>query len=91
MGFNDNSVTMGSWGQGARSALPMVGEVFQQAVRNHWIDARVEFPIPRQRPRAPEAPPPAAEPENPVLEVARRALHELAVEVLERIEKEPRQ
>src|SRR5204863_972489 len=26
VGFNDNRVTMGSWGQGARSALPMVGE-----------------------------------------------------------------
>jgi hypothetical protein len=29
VGFND-AVTMGSWGQGARSALPVVREVFQQ-------------------------------------------------------------
>ena len=33
VGFNDTR-TMGSWGQGARSALPMVGEVFQKALRN---------------------------------------------------------
>jgi penicillin-binding protein 1A len=50
VGFNDNQVTMGSWGQGARSALPMVGEVFQQALRNRWIDPAVEFDIPRTRP-----------------------------------------
>src|SRR4051812_24944321 len=42
VGFNDK-VTMGSWGQGARSALPIVGEVFQQALRNRWIDTRAEF------------------------------------------------
>lgn len=50
VGFNDNNVTMGTWGQGARSALPMVGEFFQQAVRNRWIDASAEFDIPRSRP-----------------------------------------
>jgi penicillin-binding protein 1A len=50
VGFNDNRVTMGSWGQGARSALPMVGEVFQQALRNRWIDSSAEFAIPRPRP-----------------------------------------
>jgi penicillin-binding protein 1A len=50
VGFNDNSVTMGSWGQGARSALPMVGEVFQQAFRNRWLDQNAEFDIPRPRP-----------------------------------------
>ncbi|MGZ8269039.1 MAG: penicillin-binding protein 1A, partial [Burkholderiales bacterium] len=53
VGFNDNRATMGSWGQGARSALPMVGEVFQQALRNRWIDSRAEFAIPRPRPRPP--------------------------------------
>ncbi len=41
---------MGAWGQGARSALPIVGDVFQQALRNRWIDARAEFDIPRQKP-----------------------------------------
>ena len=50
VGFNDNKVTMGAWGQGARSALPMVGEVFQQALRNRWIDPAAEFDIPRTRP-----------------------------------------
>ncbi len=51
VGFNDNQVTMGSWGPGARSALPVVGEVFQQALRNRWIDPAVEFDIPRPRPK----------------------------------------
>ena len=55
VGFNDK-VTMGSWGQGARSALPMVGEVFQQALRNHWIDSKAEFDIPRPKPKAREEP-----------------------------------
>jgi penicillin-binding protein 1A len=53
VGFND-TLTMGSWGQGARSALPMVGEVFQQALRNKWIDQTAEFEIPRPRPKPPE-------------------------------------
>ncbi|MGH8858741.1 MAG: penicillin-binding protein 1A, partial [Polaromonas sp.] len=51
VGFNDNSVTMGAWGQGARSALPMVGEVFQQGFRNRWLDQNAEFAIPRTRPQ----------------------------------------
>ena len=55
VGYNDNRVAMGSWGQGARSALPIVGDVFQQALRKHWIDAKVEFDIPRQRPLSPDA------------------------------------
>jgi penicillin-binding protein 1A len=50
VGFND-TMTMGAWGQGARSALPMVGEVFQQALRNRWIDQQAEFEIPRPRPK----------------------------------------
>jgi penicillin-binding protein 1A len=50
VGFNDNQVTMGAWGQGARSALPIVGDVFQQALRNRWIDPAAEFEIPRTRP-----------------------------------------
>lgn len=50
VGFNDPKITMGPWGQGARSALPMVGEVFQQALRNRWIDPAVEFDIPRPKP-----------------------------------------
>ena len=52
VGFNDSAITMGdAWGPGARSAVPMVGEVFQQALRNRWIDGQAEFDIPRPRPR----------------------------------------
>ncbi|MEJ5989301.1 transglycosylase domain-containing protein [Ramlibacter sp. PS3R-8] len=52
VGFNDNRVTMGdSWGQGARSALPIVGDFFVQALRLRAIDARAEFEIPRPRPK----------------------------------------
>jgi penicillin-binding protein 1A len=40
-----------SWGQGARSALPIVGDVFQQSFRYRWIDASQEFDIPRRPPR----------------------------------------
>jgi penicillin-binding protein 1A len=53
VGFNDNRVTMGSWGEGARSALPIVGDVFQQALRSRWIDSQAEFDIPRPRPQPP--------------------------------------
>jgi penicillin-binding protein 1A len=60
VGFNDK-LTMGSWGQGARAALPMVGDVFQQALRKGWIDQKAEFAIPRPRPR----PPPEPEPQWP--------------------------
>jgi penicillin-binding protein 1A len=55
VGFNDNRVTMGdSWGQGARSALPIVGDFFVQALRVRAADPRVEFDIPRPRPKPPE-------------------------------------
>lgn len=74
VGFNDNRVTMGSWGQGARSALPMVGEVFSQALRNRWIDPRVEFDIPRQRsrPRVEREDAPQKDPITEVFELLRR-------------------
>jgi penicillin-binding protein 1A len=56
VGFNDNHATMGdSWGQGARSALPIVGDFFTQALRMRAADPRVEFDIPRPR-REPAAP-----------------------------------
>jgi len=61
VGFNDNKLTMGPWGQGARSALPMVGEVMRDALRNRWIDPAVEFDIPRSKPAAP----PQARPRGP--------------------------
>ncbi|MDB5872078.1 MAG: Peptidoglycan glycosyltransferase [Ramlibacter sp.] len=52
VGFNDSSMTMGdAWGPGARSALPIVGDVFQQSLRNKWIDPQAEFAIPRPRPQ----------------------------------------
>jgi len=52
VGFDDNRATMGDgWGQGARSALPIVGDFFVQALRTHAVDARVEFDIPRPRAR----------------------------------------
>ena len=44
-GFNDGRITLRSdyWGQGARSALPMVGEFMQQAVRSNAINGRERF------------------------------------------------
>ena len=55
VGFNDNHVAMAeSWGQGARSALPMVGDFFQQSLRARWIDPQAEFAIPRPRPAPPQ-------------------------------------
>jgi penicillin-binding protein 1A len=67
VGFNDSGMAMGdSWGPGARSALPMVGDFFQQSLRYRWIDARVEFDIPRPRLRPrPEAQPPAQQQRQP--------------------------
>ena len=44
VGFNDNRVTLNDqWGQGARSALPMVGDFFQKSLRARVIDPRVRF------------------------------------------------
>jgi penicillin-binding protein 1A len=55
VGFNDSRITMAdSWGQGARSALPIVGDFFVQAQRTRAVDARVEFDIPRPRPKPDE-------------------------------------
>ncbi|WP_309681097.1 transglycosylase domain-containing protein [Polaromonas sp.] len=70
VGFNDNSVTMGAWGQGARAALPMVGEVFQQAFRNRWLDPNAEFDIPRPRP----PPPPEQRRDDPITEIVNSVL-----------------
>lgn len=53
VGFNDSSINMGEWGQGARSALPMVGDFFLQSLRLRAVDPRVEFDIPRPRPKPP--------------------------------------
>jgi penicillin-binding protein 1A len=55
VGFNDNRVTMqDSWGQGARSALPIVGDFFLHGLRAGVIDTKAVFAgLP-----APLAPPP---------------------------------
>ena len=44
-GFNDGRITLRSdyWGQGARSALPMVGDFMQQAVRSRVVDGAAKF------------------------------------------------
>jgi penicillin-binding protein 1A len=73
VGFDDNRIAMGDWGQGARSALPMVGDVFQQALRYRWIDPQVEFPIPRPRPK-PRTPPPERSPVDPLLNMFNKVL-----------------
>lgn len=53
VGYNDSKLSMGDgWGPGARSALPMVGEVFQQSMRNRWIDPQAAFDIARSRPQS---------------------------------------
>jgi len=48
VGFNDGRVTLRSdyWGQGARSALPIVGDVTAQALRARLIDTRARFEPP---------------------------------------------
>jgi penicillin-binding protein 1A len=50
VGFNDNRITLRSdyWGQGAHSALPLVGDFFQQALHNHLLAPRVRFAEPPQ-------------------------------------------
>ncbi len=49
VGFNDNRVTLRSdyWGQGAHSALPIVGDVFQRSLRTRMIDTKVRFVEPQ--------------------------------------------
>lgn len=45
VGFNDSRITLRSnyWGQGAHSALPIVGEFFQGALHARLIDAHAHF------------------------------------------------
>jgi penicillin-binding protein 1A len=51
VGFNDNRVTMQeSYGQGARSALPIVGDFFQRTLKTGVIDAKARFVVPEQAP-----------------------------------------
>ena len=46
VGFNDARVTMRSsyWGQGAHTALPVVGDFFQQVINRRMIDVGAHFP-----------------------------------------------
>ncbi len=58
VGFNDNRVTLNDyWGQGAHSALPIVGSFFQRALNARVIDPRARFAAPRALP-LPSAPAP---------------------------------
>ncbi len=51
VGFNDGRITLRSdyWGQGAHSALPIVGQVFQQALRTKLIDNNEKFVDEKER------------------------------------------
>ncbi|MGH8846213.1 MAG: transglycosylase domain-containing protein, partial [Polaromonas sp.] len=47
VGFNDNRVTLNDyWGQGAHSALPIVGDFFQQSLRARLVDQGARFAVP---------------------------------------------
>jgi penicillin-binding protein 1A len=65
VGFNDQRVTMRSnhWGQGAHTALRLVGDFLRQAQRNKLIDSDQLFPI-----VMPPPPPPEAESADPYRE-----------------------
>ncbi|BAN26915.1 peptidoglycan glycosyltransferase [Caballeronia insecticola] len=45
VGFNDSRVTLRSdyWGQGAHSALPIIGDFMQRSLRSRLIDANARF------------------------------------------------
>ena len=49
-GFNDGRISLRNdhWGQGARSALPMVGDLTARALRARVIDSRVKFSAPEE-------------------------------------------
>jgi penicillin-binding protein 1A len=61
VGFNDNRITLSDyWGQGAHSALPVVGDFFAASLRSKVVDAQAGFDVPKNS----SAPPP--EPASPV-------------------------
>ncbi|MFZ3220487.1 MAG: transglycosylase domain-containing protein, partial [Rhodoferax sp.] len=51
VGFDDARITLRSdyWGQGAHSALPMVGDFFGKALRTRLLDSRTRFEAPDDR------------------------------------------
>lgn len=60
VGFNDSRLTMSDgYGQGARSALPMVGDFFAAALRGKVLDGQAAFSAPRES-FAPAEPAPAS-------------------------------
>lgn len=63
VGFNDSRLTMSDgYGQGARSALPMVGDFFQAALRARVLDGQARFSAPQESFAPPEPPPPVLDP-----------------------------
>jgi penicillin-binding protein 1A len=63
VGFNDSRLTMSDgYGQGARSALPMVGDFFAAALRAKVLDSQVRFSAPQESFAPVEPPPPAVDP-----------------------------
>jgi len=49
VGFNDARITMGdAWGQGARNALLVVGDFFQQVQKAKLVDAKATFNAPHE-------------------------------------------
>ncbi len=57
VGFNDNRITMAqSWGQGARSALPMVGDFMVAALKTKLLHADVAFDAPHVAPAVQQQP-----------------------------------
>lgn len=61
VGFNDNRITLSDyWGQGAHSALPIVGDFFAASLRSKVVDAQARFDI------AKNSSAPAPEPASPV-------------------------
>jgi penicillin-binding protein 1A len=61
VGFNDNRITLSDyWGQGAHSALPVVGDFFAASLRSKVVDAQARFDVPKNSSA------PAPEPSSPV-------------------------
>ena len=80
VGFNDNRITMQSnyWGQGAHSALPIVGDFVQRSLRSRVVDPGARFDAPREA-RVPE-PVPVEAPETEAVLMLEAAWPPLAAE-----------
>ncbi|MDO9358859.1 MAG: transglycosylase domain-containing protein [Polaromonas sp.] len=60
VGFNDNRITLSDyWGQGAHSALPIVGDFFAASLRSKVVDAQATFAVPKNS-TAPAEPAPSS-------------------------------